>query len=858
MKLSDKYKKQIKSQSTKSQEPYAGLMTDLRVKYKVYSNTGLKSMEMLYDIASGAEADTLDGLKTRLTRLDQLREYLLKSSLEPKEQKKVFAAYTKVQSAIRGHKDQYNKKFGDISKLLDGTASNIVNVLDSTFDEFPLFKVMLKTGTFAARKIKEQQQKRMQTMRKRNDALRKDSEQMYARELEKENGAKPTKGKGMGTKGGKNFFTRPTSKSSGVEYVHDNTAPMYTSQSGAGMEYMQSMAQNIAAMKDVVTTDLLNELRELNKYNSWQKTQAKDKKLDDLEASREASRNNPLKLKRDTSSTESQSAQSNGESGGLVDSALSALGIGAAAKGAGKLAKGVFKGAGKAISGIGGVIRGAGALATGGMAGKALGGVAKMGGKSLLKKIPLLGLGAGGIFALQRALSGDFKGAGLELASGAASTLPGLGTAASVGIDATLAAKDAGMFDGPAGASASGITPAPAGELNAKASVMPLASLTKNMDIKDLLGADGKGLGLLFPLKALDAIAAIATGGTASTQGNTQTRSGAFQRDNTTTQKSASLSNRMGRKASSATRNMMGRPVTPAIPSGGTKSTEAMKNLALKELQAKGITDPTQQANILANLQAESGFKPQSENLNYSATTLMRLFGPGSGNKVRVRSLEEAQAIVDQGPEAVGNLIYGGRMGNAADEGHKYRGRGLVQLTGKDNYADMSQKLGVDLVGNPELANDPAIAAKIQAQYYADRQNRFDYSNVNQVSKATGHAAGTQENIKRAGLAEQLKRDIDSGKISPEGIIEPQNIAPNAPIMQAAVSVPQMTSNQQTVADGSRSTALAQAAPQTPAIVPVSAPTPSINMSSSSGDGQPNTDTGTDSRRMSYINAIDA
>lgn len=76
-------------------------------------------------------------------------------------------------------------------------------------------------------------------------------------------------------------------------------------------------------------------------------------------------------------------------------------------------------------------------------------GAAKIGakalGKGLLKKIPLLGLGAGALFAAERAMAGDFAGAGLELASGAASTVPGFGTAASVGIDAALAGRDMGL-----------------------------------------------------------------------------------------------------------------------------------------------------------------------------------------------------------------------------------------------------------------------------------------------------------------------------------------------------------------------------------------------------------------------------
>ena len=68
-------------------------------------------------------------------------------------------------------------------------------------------------------------------------------------------------------------------------------------------------------------------------------------------------------------------------------------------------------------------------------------------GKSLGKKIPLLGLGLGALFAAQRAMQGDWTGAGLELASGTASMFPGIGTGASVGIDAALMARDIGRMD---------------------------------------------------------------------------------------------------------------------------------------------------------------------------------------------------------------------------------------------------------------------------------------------------------------------------------------------------------------------------------------------------------------------------
>ncbi len=78
--------------------------------------------------------------------------------------------------------------------------------------------------------------------------------------------------------------------------------------------------------------------------------------------------------------------------------------------------------------------------------------IAKVGakalGKGLLKKIPFVGLGAGLLFAGQRLMAGDMKGAMLEAASGIAGTIPGVGTAISVGLDATLAAKDMGVLPG--------------------------------------------------------------------------------------------------------------------------------------------------------------------------------------------------------------------------------------------------------------------------------------------------------------------------------------------------------------------------------------------------------------------------
>lgn len=191
--------------------------------------------------------------------------------------------------------------------------------------------------------------------------------------------------------------------------------------------------------------------------------------------------------------------------------------------------------------------------------------------------------------------------------------------------------------------------------------------------------------------------------------------------------------------------------------SASAMTTGAVQDQLRTQLASQGITDPKAVANIMAQVQAESGFKAQSENLNYSGKKLFELYGAGNkgGNKVRFKTMAEAEAVAAKGPEAVGNVIYGGRMGNQEDEGFKYRGRGLIQLTGKDNYKKFGDMIGVDLVKNPDLANDPAVASKIAAAYFAQKQKAgVDLTNIAAVGKAVGYAGGAAETEKRAQLAQ--------------------------------------------------------------------------------------------------------
>ena len=143
-----------------------------------------------------------------------------------------------------------------------------------------------------------------------------------------------------------------------------------------------------------------------------------------------------------------------GAIGGMFGKGFRGLrgGLGKAAGGAMKMGGGMMGVMGNAAGGL---------MKAGSGLGKAAGKLGKIGLGSLLKKIPLLGLVAGGVLGLSRAAEGDWLGAAGELASGAARTIPGLGTLASVGIDGALAARDLGMFDrsGSATPRSSGVAP---------------------------------------------------------------------------------------------------------------------------------------------------------------------------------------------------------------------------------------------------------------------------------------------------------------------------------------------------------------------------------------------------------------
>jgi putative chitinase len=121
----------------------------------------------------------------------------------------------------------------------------------------------------------------------------------------------------------------------------------------------------------------------------------------------------------------------------------------------------------------------------------------------------------------------------------------------------------------------------------------------------------------------------------------------------------------------------------------------------LPDTMAKfGIDTPIKLAHFLAQAGHESvGFKAVQENLNYGAKGLRGIFAKYFPTEAKALEYERK-------PEKIANLVYGGRMGNgpeASGEGYKYRGRGYIQLTGKDNYTAFSKAIGDDCVANPDL-----------------------------------------------------------------------------------------------------------------------------------------------------------
>jgi putative chitinase len=172
---------------------------------------------------------------------------------------------------------------------------------------------------------------------------------------------------------------------------------------------------------------------------------------------------------------------------------------------------------------------------------------------------------------------------------------------------------------------------------------------------------------------------------------------------------------------------------------------------AIPDTAAKfNITNVLRLAHFLAQAGHESGqFKATSENLNYSSKGLLGIFP-----KYFTPALAESYA---RQPEKIANRVYGGRIGNGVEttgEGFKFRGRGYIQLTGKDNYTQFDKTVPEDILVNPDLVSTKYALAS--AAWFFNKNNLWTICDKG-ADEATITAVTKRVNGGTIGLPDRIK-----------------------------------------------------------------------------------------------------
>jgi putative chitinase len=150
-------------------------------------------------------------------------------------------------------------------------------------------------------------------------------------------------------------------------------------------------------------------------------------------------------------------------------------------------------------------------------------------------------------------------------------------------------------------------------------------------------------------------------------------------------------------------------PAAPVVNAGGLKLDKLKGHIPdaviamIPDTAAKfGINTPLRLAHFLAQCGHESGgFRATQENLNYSAKGLMGIFKKYFPTAAMAASYERK-------PERIANKVYANRMGNGSElsgEGYKFRGRGYIQLTGKENYTSFGKAINENIIANPDVVS---------------------------------------------------------------------------------------------------------------------------------------------------------
>ncbi|EJI5696450.1 hypothetical protein NFI00_000153 [Salmonella enterica] len=295
--------------------------------------------------------------------------------------------------------------------------------------------------------------------------------------------------------------------------------------------------------------------------------------------------------------------------------------------------------------------------------------------------------------------------------------------------------------------------------------------------------------------------------------------------------------------SNTASVNLEGVQTNPGDDTGVTVPRKAAEQLIIKEMIAQGFKDPRAIAEMLALCAYESGnFQRTTENMKYTnPEQMVKLFR-------EIKTVEQARQLIQAGPVAIANTVYGGgkgaSIGNVAPgDGWLYRGRGFVQLTGRANYRKIGQEIGVDLENNPKLAStDPVTMAKIAVNFFKNsKQLQSITTNGNFGYAALGLNGGNAlpGMDKRFALYKDYLAKLAGGELKPEDGPTEAQATPNAP--QGNTPPPLPTGTPAAPATGGGSPTPGLGGTPYPTMTNVGAPPPSGMQYGNAGDGFNNT-----------------
>jgi putative chitinase len=180
----------------------------------------------------------------------------------------------------------------------------------------------------------------------------------------------------------------------------------------------------------------------------------------------------------------------------------------------------------------------------------------------------------------------------------------------------------------------------------------------------------------------------------------------------------------------------------------------------VRGLQAdKDVNTPLRQAHFLCHVIFEPVYLTHFvENLNYSVVNIKRFFP-----KLRLRAISLAHR-----PEAFGNAAYANHYGNgneASGDGFRFRGRGFLQHTFKDNYKELSDHLGVDLIADPVKLSTDFDLMYLAASYYFVSRKCIEYADKDDIKGSTKRINGGLNGlVPRASLEDEIEVKMEVGK----------------------------------------------------------------------------------------------